>query len=181
MSKKYKFQNPEGLYFITNTVINWIDLFTRVEYCDILVKAFNSCIERKGLHVHAWVIMPSHFHAMVSSDWEPLEKIMQALKSFTSREFIKSMKEINESRKEWLLSTFQEYANRNKRGSNYLIWQDGSHPIEIEKNKEIENHLDYIHQNPVKAGYVSESEHWIYSSAIDYTGLKGLIVVEPVD
>ena len=42
----------------------------------------------------------------------------------------------------------------------------------------IDQRLDYIHNNPVEAGLVSEPEHWKYSSAIDYAGDKGLIDVE---
>lgn len=152
MSKKYKFRSPEGLYFITNTVIHWIDLFTRKQYCDIVVDSLNTCIEKKGLRVHSWVIMPSHFHGIVSTVGEPLDKIMQGIKSFSSRQFIKTINEINESRNEWLLNAFSKAAGKNKRGTNFIVWQDGSHPLELTSNKAIGQRMNYIHQNPVMAG-----------------------------
>jgi len=38
--------------------------------------------------------------------------------------------------------------------------------------------LDYLHYNPVVAGWVDEPEHYLYSSARDYAGDKGLIDIE---
>ena len=178
MSKKYKFNDPEGYNFITNTVIHWIDIFTRVEYCSTVVNCMNHSIQNNGLCVHAWVIMPSHFHAIVSTTNLPLEKCMQGIKSYSSRQIIKEINQINESRSEWLLNAFHKAAVKNKRGSNYIVWQDGSHPLELTSNREIEQRIDYIHQNPVVAGYVEEPEHWVYSSARDYSGFKGLIEIE---
>lgn len=42
----------------------------------------------------------------------------------------------------------------------------------------MKNKIDYIHNNPVKRGYVDEGKHWRYSSARDYKGLEGLLDVE---
>ncbi|NMM48122.1 hypothetical protein [Marinigracilibium pacificum] len=41
MSEKYKFNNPEGIYFVTCTIVYWIDLFTRKEYKHILLDTLN--------------------------------------------------------------------------------------------------------------------------------------------
>jgi hypothetical protein len=53
MPSKYKFHNPEGLYFVTMTVVDWVDVFTRSAYKDIVVKSLIYAIENKGLVIHA--------------------------------------------------------------------------------------------------------------------------------
>jgi len=55
MSRKYKFRNLEAIYFVTFTTVNWIDVFIRPLYKDILVESINYCIHNKGLVVYAWV------------------------------------------------------------------------------------------------------------------------------
>ena len=68
MSHKYKFRNPDGVYFITFSVVSWIDVFTQDVYRNVVVNSFNWWIENKGLVVHAWVIMTNHIHMIVSRD-----------------------------------------------------------------------------------------------------------------
>ncbi|HXB92360.1 MAG TPA: hypothetical protein VNU72_08725, partial [Puia sp.] len=58
MTEIYKIQ-PKGLYFVTLTVVGGIDVFTRYEYCDLLVENLNYCIENKRLRVYEYAIMPS--------------------------------------------------------------------------------------------------------------------------
>ena len=45
----------------------------------------------------------------------------------------------------------------------------------------IDQKLEYIHNNPVKAGFVDEPEHYLYSSAINYSGGKGMIDLVMID
>ena len=73
-----------------------------------------------------------------------------------------------ESRKEWLLKQF-ETAEGNR------FWRADSQPVELWGNAVIAQKLNYIHQNPVEEGLVFRAEDYVYSSAIDYAGGKGLL------
>ncbi|MEQ8473495.1 MAG: hypothetical protein RIC35_20025, partial [Marinoscillum sp.] len=55
------------------------------------------------------------------------------------------------------------------------VWQQNNHPIELSSNEMMDQRLNYIHQNPVRAGLVYEPEYYVYSSALDYSGSKGLL------
>ena len=55
-----------------------------------------------------------------------------------------------------------------------FFWKD-NHPIELWSNKVINQKLDYIHNNTVEEGLVFRANHYMYSSAIDYAGEKGLL------
>ena len=87
------------------------------------------------------------------------------------------MEELNESRKEWLLNKFSFEARRTQRAENYKIWTDDNHAIEIGEYIDIEQKIDYIHQNPVKAMLVYESVNYVFSSALDYADGKGYVEI----
>lgn len=181
MSEKYKVHDPEGIYFITITVVGWVDLFIRRDYKECLLESIKFCQNNKGLKVHAWVFMSSHIHLIVSATYLPLPAVIRDFKTHTSKSLIRLIKEIPESRREWILKKFAFEANRNLRGTNYKLWQDGFHPLQLSSNEMIDQRLNYIHQNPVKEGIVYEQEEYVYSSAKNYAGLPGLISVEMLD
>ena len=173
---RYKIENQNGVYFLTFTIIDWIDLFTRKEYSIIVVDSLNYCINEKHLEVYAYVIMSSHVHIVCRVN-EPgnLSDVVRDFKKFTSKEFINIMDEIGESRKEWLLKRFSFEAQRAGRAKNFKIWKDDNHAIEIGEYIDIEQKVNYIHENPVKAMIVNHSYEYIFSSAGDYADKKGLV------
>ncbi len=175
---RYKIANQQGTYFLTLTVVDWVDLFTRKEYCNVIVDSLNYCINQKGLEVFAYVIMSNHVH-MVCRTKEPynLSEVLRDFKKFTSKQFIKLMDEVGESRKKWLKDKFSFEAQRRGRASNYKIWKDDNHALEIGEYIDIEQKINYIHENPVKAMIVQHAEDYIFSSARDYSDDKGYVEI----
>ena len=172
MSEKYKIRNQDMLYFVTFTVIQWLDVFIRREYKDILLESLRYCQKNKGLEVWAYCIMTSHAHMILGRRGEPgLEGIIRDIKKFTSTEIIKAIKDNpQESRKELLLWLFERAGKNNSNNTNYQFWQQNNHPIELNTNRKREQRLNYIHQNPVEAGFVLSAEDYLYSSAMNYAG-----------
>jgi REP element-mobilizing transposase RayT len=176
MSTKYKFNDQNKLYFITYSVINWIDVFIRNEYKDILLQSWEYCIREKGLEVYAWCIMSSHVHMIIGSNKNKLEDIIRDMKRHTSTKMRDVIKDSPiESRKDWLLKMMEYEGRRNKLNNDFQFWQQDNHPIELFDSRVMIQKLNYIHNNPVAAGFVSEPQHWLYSSALDYCGEKGLL------
>ena len=68
MSRKYKIRDQERPYFVTFTVINWIDVFIRNEYRNIFIDSVKYCQLNKGLEVYAWCMMTSHVHMIIGSN-----------------------------------------------------------------------------------------------------------------
>jgi REP element-mobilizing transposase RayT len=179
MSERYKVRNTEGLYFITFTITSWVDLFVRPIYKHIILDSLVFCQRNKGLKVHAYVIMSSHLHAIVSSeDGYSLQDTVRDMKKYTSRQLVHAIIECPESRREWLLHIFEEKADSIKRGINYKVWQDGFHPVELSTTEMINQRLNYIHNNPVEEEIVNNAEDYKYSSAINYAGGIGEIKIE---
>src|ERR1700761_1113235 len=176
MSRSYKFHDQERPYFVTFSVIRWIDVFTRREYKDILVESLKYCIENKGLQLYAWVIMSNHVHLIMGTNGKPMQDILRDVKRHTSKKITKAISEnMQESRREWMLWFFEREGKINPNNEQYQFWQQGNNPIELWSNEGIDQKLDYLHNNPVTAGWVDEPEHYLYSSARDYAGGKGLI------
>ncbi len=174
MSRNYKFHDPDGLYFVTSTVVHWIDVFTRRQYKEIIIDSLNYCVGNKGLVVHAYVIMSNHIHIIISksSSDTSFSAIMRDFKKFTATHIIKAIKEnIQESRQDWILKALLITGKRNANNKNYQFWQQHNHPIQIE-GEMIDQKLEYIHYNPVKAGWVLEPQEFYYSSARNYAGLE---------
>ncbi len=122
--------------------------------------------------------MTSHLHLIVSSKEKyDLVSTIRDFKKFTSKELVKLIKDVPESRDVSLLNKFAYEANRTKRGANFTVWKTGYHAKELTTNEMIDQKRDYIHNNPVEAGFVSDPEHWLYSSARNYAGEKGVIEV----
>lgn len=181
MSERYKFHDGNGVYFITTTVVNWIDTFTKKQYCEIILDSLQYCQQHKGLVIHAWCIMTNHLHLIVSSVDQDLAAIIRDFKKFTSKSIIHELLQGNDPRKEWILWMFSKKADEIKRNKSYKVWQDGNHPILLDTNKMIDQRLDYLHNNPVKQGIVANSYDYLYSSAGDYAGNKGLLRLELIE
>lgn len=179
MSTKYKMNNPEGLYFLSTAVVNWMDVFTRRAYADLVLESLEYCVREKGLVVYGYVIMSSHIHLIIGrrANGSDFSAIIRDFKKFTSAKIIRAIKEHpQESRREWLLWMMQRAASKNSNNTTYQLWQQHNHPIELEGDW-IDQKLEYVHRNPVEAGLVREPEDYLYSSAGNYSGKGGLLKV----
>ena len=182
MSSKYKFDDIGGVYFVTSTVVDWIDVFTRDIYSNILLDSFRFCQKNQGLQLHAWVLMPNHFHLICSfiNNANP-GMVLKNIKSFTAIKIIDAIiKNPQESRKEWMLDLFEKNGKKIKSNHRFQFWQHENHPILL-NNREVYNQkLVYVHENPERAGFVKQPQDWKNSSAIDYCSMDGKGLLELV-
>lgn len=181
MTGGYIIDDQHGLYYLTFQVVYWIDIFSRQVYRDIILDSFRFCQNNKGLKVHAYVIMSNHVHFILSSEKTDLSTIVQQFKVHTSKEIINTAKNLtlsNESRRDWMLFMFERAATKHQRNSKYQFWTHENQPKEILTNKFMKQKLDYIHDNPVRAGIVEKPEDYLYSSARNYAGLPGLLKID---
>ena len=177
----YKIRNQSCPHFLTLTAVEWVDVFTRQLYRDILLESLRHCQQHKGLLLHAWCIMSNHFHLVAAAKDKNLSAVLRDFKTFTSNQILKAIKNNqHESRRDWMLRIFSEHGQANCRNSRCQFWKQDNHPEELYSGTFICQKIDYIHNNPVKAGIVLNAWDYLYSSARDYyTGRKcGLIEVD---
>jgi len=153
------------LYFCTDTVVGWHAVLTSPVYFGAIIESLKYCRMKKGLRLHGYVIMPNHMHTIVSAANGSLSGIIRDYKRFTSQR-ISSLLEADGNQR--FLRYFRTVARREGRGNTYKIWQGGSHPELIVSQGFFLQKLNYVHENPVRKGYVDRPEHWVYSSARNY-------------
>jgi REP element-mobilizing transposase RayT len=169
MSRKYKFREKPGAYFISFAVVNWIDVFSRDLYFSCITESLDYCRKNKGMEIYGYCIMTNHIHLIFRSSLNDPSGLIRDFKGFTSRKMLKMIEENpQESRKEWILWMFERAGKKNSNVTNRQFWQQKNQPIEIWSLKVFEQKLNYIHQNPVKAGFVTDPMDGKYSSARNY-------------
>jgi len=168
---RYKFTQPNQPHFMTLTVLHWIPIFTRPDTVNILFESFRY-LTREGLRIYAYVILENHLHLVAQS--EQIDSDIARFKSYTSRKLLLYLQEKNVKN---ILEQLAFYKKAHKGDRTYQFWQEGVHPELIQGEEMMRQKIEYIHQNPVKRGYVDEAVHWRYSSARDYAGSSGLLEI----
>jgi REP element-mobilizing transposase RayT len=165
MSTGYQIEYQFAMYFVTFTVVDWVDVFTRSIYKDILIESLNFCCNNRGLKVYGYVIMSNHMHLIVKSETGILSDTLRDFKRFTATNIIDAVRNVPESRREWMLHRFKWNGSQNIRNTNNQFWIHDNHPELIHSQEFFTQKLNYIHENPVRAGIVYNAENYIYSSA----------------
>jgi REP element-mobilizing transposase RayT len=179
MSRKYKIHDQSYPYFITSTVVNWIDVFTRPQYRDVVINSLRYSRKEKGLLIYAYCIMTNHIHLMVGTKDEEIQNIIRDFKSYTSNQIRKKLEEnIGESRKKWMLEMMYKAGREKSNNKDFQFWQHSYHPIQLDSNELIDQKLQYIHMNPVKAGFVNKPEDYLYSSAKNYADEQAVLEID---
>jgi len=170
---RYKPIEGYGPYFVTSTVVEWIPVFTSAAYSSVVIDSLLFCREHKGLMLHAYVIMDTHIHLIISAP--DIASFMRDFKSYTGKRIIELLQADN---KEWLLQRLEFFKKSYKIESVHQIWQEGFHPQMISSEEMLQQKADYLHHNPVRRGLVSSPEHWVFSSATNYLLGSGVIDVD---
>jgi putative transposase len=155
------FHDPTHLYFITASIVEWKRLFITSEYVSIPLNSFAWLQEQKQILLFAFVIMPSHLHAIIKPQNGEIREILQQFGSFTAPEILKKLRENNQRE---LLDLFQQ--KRRDQRHEHSIWQD----IQAKNIYSLDflcQKMEYIHTNPVAKDWnlVKDRADYAYSSA----------------
>ena len=169
---RYKIYETHFPYFITSTLLEELPLFSKPYIAQVLLEQLVVLQEQKGVSLYAYVIMENHFHAVVQG--QELSKKLRLMKSYSARQILHVLKQNGHTR--WLrkLKTFKRSYKVHR---TYQVWEEGMHPQQLTTFGMVCQKIEYIHYNPVKAGFVEAAKDWQYSSAKDYMGEAGLIPV----
>ncbi len=180
-SESYIIRDQHAVHFLTFTVIDWIDIFTRASYKIEIANALEYCQKNKGLRLFAWCLMTNHLH-LVCQTIEPfkLSDFVRDFKQHTAKSVLNCIWNEKESRRSWILAALREAGKYDNRITNYKFWQEGCHPIQLHNNEMIDQRINYVHENPVRAMIVEKAEDYLFSSARNYASLGGVIEVEVI-
>jgi REP-associated tyrosine transposase len=178
-STNYKIHDQNALYFVTMTIVGWVDIFTKKIYKDLVINSLSYCRENKGLEIYGYCIMSNHLHLIIKAKENfKLSDIIRDFKKYTSKEIIETIQNEPESRKEWMLNLFRFVGRNNPNNKFFQVWKQDNHPIELSSNNIIDQKLNYIHMNPVEQAIVQNEEDYIYSSARNFAELDYVLEID---
>ena len=135
----------------------------------VLCRAVDEARRSAGFLLFAYVIMFDHMH-LITSRPTTTSNVLRVLKGLTARRVIDYLKENN-----YLSSLSKLEHQEQDRNHKYSLWQTEKNVLPVFSEGMFMEKVNYIHQNPVQAGFVTKEEDWKYSSARDFCGMKGLV------
>ncbi len=163
--ERYRITEEAGVYFVTFSVVDWLPVFVSETACRIITDSFEFCRQCKSMCVNAYVIMPTHLHAIVfdsSGNSKRLNQTLTDFRKFTGRQLtglcLSSMPAC--------FGVALETAAPDDR--DHRFWQESRHPMAIETEGFWRQKLDYLHENPCRKGLVRKASDWRFSSAAWY-------------
>jgi len=161
-TKRINKENENSMHFLTLTIIEWIDIFSKPEYFQVIIDSFKYCCKNKGLLLYEYVIMTNHIHLIArAKESSKLSQIISDFKKYTTREILKLLKKDN---RKYILNLIRNSFAK-KKGYEKQIWQRENYPEVITSERFLRQKIKYIYNNPVKKKYVVRPEDWLYSSA----------------
>ncbi len=170
---RYKFGEDGYPHFMTCTIVEWLPVFSDADCATIILDSWRFLQREREIKILAWVILENHLHWIGVGP--QLSRRVAEFKSYTAHAIIELL------RKKGFQSTlrqFEFHKQRHKVGQQYQVWQEGSHPQILESTQVALQKLEYIHNNPVRRGYVDDPVHWRYSSARAYAKQPTLLDVD---
>jgi putative transposase len=177
-SNENGYPSRQGCYFLTFNTVDWVDVFIRPVYKQIIVHSLNYFIDNKGLNVFAWCLMTNHLHLLVQArENGVIAEIENEYKSFTAKKILQDIDTEPDIRKTWMMNHFENFGNIFGLLKKFHVWQMSSSPVFIDMNKKdtLTEYAEFIHGNPVRDRIVDTASDYLYSSARDYSGMKGLV------
>ena len=172
---RYQILDAQYPHFMTCTVMEWLPLFSRPALVEIILNCWRYQQAQQGLQLHGYVVMENHLHFLAAGN--NVEKLLAGFKSWTARACITHLQSVGAYR---TLERLQFSKRAHKADREHQFWQEGSHAELVCGPEVLMQKLEYIHNNPVRRGYVDLPEHWRYSSARNYMGQAGLLEVVPL-
>jgi putative transposase len=169
---RYRFGREYQPYFMTSTVVAWLPIFSYPELATIVLDSWKFLQRERSIEILAWVILENHIHWIGAGP--VLGRRVGEFKSFTATSILKKLELL---RMKTLLQELSYYKLRHKSDQQHQLWQEGSHPKVIESDDVMWQKIEYIHNNPLRRGYVDAPEDWRYSSARAYAGRECLLDV----
>jgi putative transposase len=160
--ERFRISPDAAVYFVTYSVVDWLPVFVSETAFNIITNSLNYCHDHKGLNINAYVIMPTHLHAIVFDreyDSHRLEGTLIDFRKFTGRQ-------LSDYCAEHMPHCFTQVLRASAGDDRERrFWQSSRHPVALESEKFWQQRFDYLHENPCRKALVHRADHWRYSSA----------------
>lgn len=165
-----------GSYYMTMTVVDWADVFTRKNQKQAIIESFRYCIKNKGRNVYAYCIMTNHLHVICNSDETfTLSDTIRDFKRRSAKTILNQIENEPVSRRENFQLLFRKATKNNSKSKNFKFWKTDNPAIKLNSEKFLWEKINYVHNHPVVEKFVAKPEHWLYSSASNYLDEESIL------
>ncbi|MFT3826134.1 MAG: transposase [Chitinophagaceae bacterium] len=177
--------SQRACHYLTFNTVDWVDIFVRAAYKEIIADSLNYFIEKCGLTVFSWCLMSNHLHMLVQAkDGSGLAQVEKEFKKQTAQRILEAMDQEVDLRRDWMLQRFEQFSHNLKKIERFQLWQSCSNPVFIDFKQvfKLQERLLYIHENPVRDKITASPQDYVFSSAGDYAGVRtGPVQVKVID
>jgi putative transposase len=153
-------------YYVTLTVVGWIDVFTRKEYVQEFMNSLQYWQEKNKLHLFAYVILSNHVHLILGETGEDIGDMIARFKFHTATQLIRKINNNrDDNRGSWLMHMLSYFGKYEKDNANFQFWQHEEEVTELRGQDQLMKKIAFLYSRPVVSGLVSDPRHYIYSSA----------------
>jgi len=156
----FKSNIPNTFHFVTTVTYNRVPVFKSPNACEIFTNVLREMREHERFKLVGYVVMPDHVHLIINPQNASVIDSVRTLKSLTARRVL-----------DWLAINNHhaslaklELAQTQKRQHAHAVWQKDYSAIDLWSPRFINQKLDYIHLNPVRAGLCQHPAKWRWSS-----------------
>lgn len=170
-------------YVLTLNTVDKIDVFVRPAYKQVIADSLNYFVDNYGITIYSWCLMSSHLHLVVRpKDGSTPAYFERDFKKFTTPAILKTIEMELDFRRDWMMKHFEEYPKSLRRLEKFHLWQNCSSPLRMDCSSPriLLDRIMHIHENPVRERIVEMPEAYIFSSARDYAGMRGLVKVKVI-
>lgn len=166
----------EHLFFVTSTVLNWINLFDKKRFAEIVIDSLKFIIEEQWINVYAFVLMPNHLHLIIRFlGNHTADQVFRDFHKYTAQQILKIMRNEESA----LINKFLVH----KKDRKHQIWQRDPKFKNIYSAQFLLQKAEYIHNNPIQPQWqlVEKTEDYSYSSAAYYLKEKPFTLFKLTD
>lgn len=166
--QRTKIHEPNATYFLTSTISGFTKIFQHPEPAQILLDNLKFYKEKFSIKIHAYVIMPNHFHLLLTMGKKgTVSQFMGQLKEYSAKEILKWCEK---GKRTDLLQIFRASAEKYKPKHQFQVWQERFDDLKIDDADTFLRKMEYIHHNPLQEHWslASSPEKYAHSSACFY-------------
>jgi len=151
---------PDTFHYITSVTFNRVPVFRSEKACEIFVELLGEVRDKFPYKLIGYIVMPDHFHLIINLKDDDHSKFLLRLRGLSAGKIIAWLKEKN------YISSLEKLKLRfpQKRQHIYTVWQKKPMIVELYSHKFLRQKLNYMHLNPVRAGFCEHPADWKWSS-----------------
>ena len=156
----------QQIYFFTSSIVGYQPILEGENMKRLVLEAWSTYRDKYHVLIHAYVIMPEHFHLMIYAERTgQIRSFMQQSLRLSAISLLTEIEGWKESIRAPLLKKFQHYANGK---AKYKVWKEQTRGVPLQSDRMVTQRLKYIHENPMRRGLVKDPLDYIYSSFRNY-------------